>query len=403
MKFYLQFGYGMMEHCRSLISDWGGGTAILSPRDLTDKQLHSLAEGINSLPNGQVLLDPQFYLPRADHERLRSHRFWPAEYETGLFFQGAPLTRLLRALHDLNTSIGADQVILPGLVAARVDADWLSIQEMIVDEATTSMLPNSFFPTIALSADALRNEDQISTLIEWANHREVSGYYIVAEHPQGKYFVEDPIWLANLLDLCAALRLRGAKVIIGYCNQQMLIASCAKVTAIASGTWMNVRSFATEKFRAAYEEEIKQRATWYYCPQALSEYKIPFLDVANRLGLLDQMRPHDEMRSHFADSLFTGAQPTAVGFTEQAAFRHFLQCLKVQTNKAETNTFDTTLARHETILTDAESLLRKLRSGGVSGQLRDFADTIDVNRAALNLFANTRGLTLRRQWASIPD
>ncbi len=66
----------------------------------------------------------------------------------------------------------------------------------------------------------------------------------------------------------------------------MLIASVAKVDAIASGTWMNLRSFPPAKFRASYDDEIKQRAIWYYCPQALSEYKLFYLDIAKKLGKL---------------------------------------------------------------------------------------------------------------------
>ncbi len=42
MNLYLQLGHGMMEHCRHLISRWGGGTVILSPRDLSPDQLPSI-------------------------------------------------------------------------------------------------------------------------------------------------------------------------------------------------------------------------------------------------------------------------------------------------------------------------------------------------------------------------
>ena len=43
VEIYLQFGYGMMEHCRSLFSKWEAGTAILSPRDLNPEQLVRLS------------------------------------------------------------------------------------------------------------------------------------------------------------------------------------------------------------------------------------------------------------------------------------------------------------------------------------------------------------------------
>jgi hypothetical protein len=121
MELYLQFGYGMMEHCRHLVTEWGGGTAVLSPRDLTDEQLHRLSNALRALPNGNVLLDPQFYLPHADHERLCEHAFWPDNYSTNSFFAGAALNQLLTQLLQLNQSLGYSSFILPGLLATAVD------------------------------------------------------------------------------------------------------------------------------------------------------------------------------------------------------------------------------------------------------------------------------------------
>ena len=401
MDLYLQFGYGMMEHCRALIEQWRGGTAILSPRDLTPEQLGRLGKSLCELPGGAVLLDPQVYIPRADHERLRSHAFWPQDYETGVFWQGPPLTRLLETLFATNDAIGTRAVILPGLLASAIDDDWLTIQDQVLAEARAIGSGRRLLVTIALSADALRYPEGVTRLIDQAAYWEADGHYIVAEHPNGKYLVDDPNWLANVIDLAAALRMSGCEVIIGYSNQQMLIAGCAKATAIASGTWMNVRSFPPDKFRAAYDEEIKQRAIWYYAPGTLSEYKVPFLDIAHRQGVMAHLAPSPAIGSQHAGRLFAGALPSSAGFTEQAAFRHFLHCLRAQALEAVADTFDETVERHETLLNEAEDVLRAVTAVGVRGQLRDFTEIIDVNRAALELFKRTRGPTLRRAWARL--
>src|SRR5687767_10447433 len=134
MDLYLQFGYGMMEHCRHLLNRWQGGTVVLSPRDLTDRQLRSLSTEVTELKNGRVLLDSQLYLPHADHERLCSHSYWPTDYETGSFFDGAPLRRLVDALCELNQAVSSSAVILPGLLATRVDDPWLATQEQVLKE-----------------------------------------------------------------------------------------------------------------------------------------------------------------------------------------------------------------------------------------------------------------------------
>jgi hypothetical protein len=181
----------------------------------------------------------------------------------------------------------------------------------------------------------------------------------------------------------------------------MLAANAAQVNAIASGTWMNVRSFPPEKFNATYEDEIRQRATWYYCPQAFSEYKIPFLEIAQRLGILNLMAPSPELDGGYATALFSGAQPSTIGFGEQAAFRHYLHALHKQVRLTNRESFDSAVADYETSLTAAETLLTRLRAANIHGQLRDFTEIVDVNRAGLGLFSALRGAVMRRQWNTL--
>jgi len=399
MELYLQLGFGMMEHCRHLLSKWKGGTVILSPRDMDDSQLSNLASDITNISNGKILLDPQFYLPHSDHERLCSHSFWPSDYDTNVFWQGSALKKLLENLFKLNQKLGCKDIILPGLLATSVDDSWLETQRAFLEEATSLKQSLRLYSTIALSADVTRDQNQITTILEVAEKWNPTGYYIVCEHPNGSYLVDDPNWLANVLDLCAGLKLRGSNVILGYCNQQMLIAATAKVNAICSGTWMNVRSFFPSKFSLTTEEEIRQRAKWYYCPDALSEYKIPFLDIAHRQHLLNNIATPADLNGGYVDPLFSGAQPSSVDWTEQAAFRHYLHSLRCQVLSAERQTFDDTVIEHESLLNTAESLLNMLAAAGIRGQKRDFQDIIDVNRAALSVLISTRGPMLRRKWS----
>ena len=400
MELYLQFGYGMMQHCRHLISEWGGGTVVLSPRDMSDNQLRTLSSEITDLTGGRILLDPQFYLPHADHKRLCSHDYWPSDYDTGTFFQSIKLRELLTKLRVLNLAIGAKEIILPGLLATEISDDWLQTERIILEVARELLRDQSLIATIALDADTTRNQDQIAFLLDGASSWGADGFYIVCEHPRGDYLVHDPNWLANVIDLAAGLRLSGAKVILGYCNHQMLAASVVRASAICSGTWMNVRSFPPDKFRSAYEEEIRQRATWYYCPQALSEYRVPFLDIAQRQGVLARMGPPPDLDGGYARHLFEGPQPTSVGFSEQLAFRHYLHALRGQVRKLENSSYDEARDSQNNLLDEAEDLLRTLSASGVRGQWRDFSESLDVNRAALSLLDSLRGSVLRRRWSS---
>lgn len=401
LELYLQFGYGMLEHSRQLIQRWGGGRVILSPRDLSVTQLVNVARDIRRL-GGEVLVDPQFYLPHSDHERLQSHDYWPSEYESTGFWSGTDLTQLLTRLSNLNQELGCTDFILPGVYASAIDGDWLARQGAVVVEASRYGFdsPNRI-ATVALSSEVTRDADQIHALLDEANNWDVGGFYLVCEHPRGDYLVTDPLWLANTIDLIAGFRLRGKRVIVGYCNQQMLIAACASATAIASGTWMNVRSFPPDKFREPYEDEVRQRRVWYYCPQALSEFRVTYLDIASRQGVLNRMATPAALASSYANVLFQGAQPTTVAFPEPLAFRHYLQCLRGQTAEARRQTFNATLEDQERQLDEAESLLSALHSAIVRGQHRDFSDAIDANRAALSVLQSDRGPLLNRYWDNL--
>ncbi len=401
MELHLQFGYGMMDHSRSLVGSWGGGTVILSPRDLDPGQLARLAADVTALPGGEVLLDPQFYLPDADHDRLTSHDFWPDQYASGTFWGGAELRTLIKKLVAKNGVLGCTAMILPGLYAERVDDDWIARQALVVEEGQASGEGLPLLVTVALGADAVRNNAEVDEVLAAAEAWNAWGVYLVCEHPRGDYLVSDATWMTNVVDLVAGLRLKGKHVFVGYCNHQMLALCCAGADAIASGTWMNVRSFPPAKFRAEYEDEIKQRAVWYYAPAALSEYKITYLDVAQKQGVLDLMRPDPEFSGVHAAPLFSGAQPSAVKWTEQAAFRHYLNVLSSQVASSRRSTFDDTVAAHEKLLDAAEAVLSSLHSVGVRGQLRDFKDSVDANRAALAVLRTSRGGILRRQWATL--
>lgn len=399
VELYLQFGYGMMEHCRFLVRQWGQGTVILSPRDLSSEQLQRLGKDVRGL-GGNVLIDPQVYSPGdTNHDRLIAQSFWP---ESGGCPTGAELHRCIEELIDLNIKAGARKLILPGLVAKRVDDDWLAFQQEVIEEMQRCDLRGmSPMLTIALSHDALRNDEQIQTLLDAMRKWDVPAIYLVCEHPNGDYLVTDVGWLANCADVIAGTRILGKEVVVGYCNHQMLIFACTGATAIASGTWMNVRSFNENKFKLQDDEEIKQRATWYYAPHLLSEYKISFLDLARKTGNLDMLRTPNDFGSSHAEELFTAPQPSLAGFTEQQAFRHYLHCIRYQAGHSIIGSFDETIDLHARQLDIAEVHLNSLHAAGIRGQKRDFLECIDVNRGALAYIKQTRGPVLRRKWSSL--
>lgn len=295
----------------------------------------------------------------------------------------------------MNSLVGASNIIVPGERGDTIDDLWLGSQEALL-RAARNVTDLPLIVTICLSSEAIRSTEQINLVVEQAEKLKVDGYYLILEHPGHDYFVVDPVWIANALDLTAGLCRLGAQVIVGYSNQQQLIFSCAGVYAIASGTWMNVRSFFPDKFRENYEKEVKRRTIWYYCPQALSEYTLPYLDIGFRLGLQNEFIPTP--RSKYAEIIVKSPMPSASGWSESLAFRHYLDTLHLQVDMASKDSFETTINCQREILDQASSFLELFTRNDIRGQTRDYSSAVDASRAALRALEKTHGALLKRSW-----
>jgi hypothetical protein len=158
MRFALQFGYGMMEHCRFLIGKWGSGDVILSPRDLSAERMVSFSREIREL-GGHTLLDPQLYVPDCDHTRLTGQSFWPRVPE--YWRDHAELRRVIGELLRLNSDVQAPLQIAPAPLASAITDDTLQAIDASVGELRRCGVPSErILATVALTSDAVRNEDR---------------------------------------------------------------------------------------------------------------------------------------------------------------------------------------------------------------------------------------------------
>ena len=401
MDLFLQFGYGMLKHTEELTNKWNGGTVILSPRDLKLDQMKNIQSKISN-NSGNVLLDPQFYLPRGDHKKLMDHDFWPDLYNTDNFFHSDKLPEMMKKIYyDYNLNISTSAFILPGLYLSEINEDWFALHELILNEASKLNPEIPVFATICLSSESVLSQESVHSLLENLETWNVDGFYIVPEHPRNDYLIVNPNWLLNLMDLCAGLKLLNKKVIVGYSTHQSLILGLAKIDAISSGTWINVRMFTEDKFNGKKEESVIKRTTWYYCPQALSEYQIDFLGIAHSLGILEKLKANEIFDSNYSEILFRGADPTTVNFSEREAFRHYLHCLHYQANNVVKDSFDSTYNALKLSLEAAQNMTDYFLLKGVRGKYRDFSNVLDSTVSAIDAFRAIRGLIYTHNWNSL--
>jgi hypothetical protein len=151
-----------------------------------------------------------------------------------------------------------------------------------------------------------------------------------------------------------------------------------------------------------YSVKQSRRTNWYYCPQALSEYKIEFLDIAAKQdGILFSMSPPDDMKNDYSDVLFCGALPSETNYNETSSFKHYLHCLKKQCENATCTNYSQTRDLFIITLKTAASIIMGLRKANIRGQNRDFSDVIDAIEAAVSLFDNDCGFVMDHEWDSL--
>ena len=399
MELFLQLGFGMKQHCKTLIQEWGHGSVILSPRDMSTVAMCEFTKTLSKI-GGVALLDPQFYNPHANHPGILQHANWDPESATEEVCSEEGVMTLVAKLKQENDSIGTAAFILPALFCRSASQDFLDHLAMVADvSARWDDKPR--YATICLSNDVVKSAEQLSMIADSAGEWDVDGYYVVAEHPSQSYLVDDPVWMTNYLRFCFELKLLGRQVVVGYTSPQMLLLACAKVDAIATGTWQNVRSFNIGKFDEPEPDAITRKKTWYYAPDTYGEYSIPFVQIAYQVGVLDKLKPSREFRYGYADLLFGDAPPQAVHFGDREAFLHYLSCMHRQAELCSLPTFGERVSYALSQLEQAKATNSELKSKGVSGQARDFSDIYDVNIAALKTFVHDSGFIADQNWTQM--
>ncbi len=398
MELFIQMGYQTSKLATEHLEDFGSGTVILSPMNIIPKNIGNYASKVHK-KNGSILVDPQLYYPRKVQKKLSEYAFWPQEDITAL--ESGQFDKVVYELSLLNKEIEADMFLLPSNTTNRVDHIWNRIQKTIIESAKKYMPDIELVHTIALSSDVVNDEMQIEKIISFVEEWDVEGVYIVCEHPQKYYLVDKPLWVSNIMSLAAGIKRQQKKVIVGYANHQLLCLALTKCDAIAAGNFLNLRWFKPEHFETITEPQPSRRAVWYYCPQALTEYKIPFLDIASRMNLLNRMEPPQIMKNTYSNMLFSGSLPSSTGFNEKESCRHYLYCLRKQCQNSVRETYKETRDAYLAMLGTAEQLLSGLGDKGIRGQDRDFTEICDVNRAAIAAFDMAYQFPLSCEWNNI--
>lgn len=400
MELFLQFGHGMKSLTIDLAKKWNGASVILSPRDMTPEQLVVWSKDFEKA-NVNCYFDPQCYCPKSEQKKLIQYEYWDCNLNTHLQNGDTTVDIQLKKIKSYNDIAKTKAYILPSILNP-YDEEWadrfMLQSKRYIESAHKIMQDKPIYATLALPKHfLLQNEATIEPVLQEIMEWDVDGYYVIAEALDKKYLVDNPMWLSNILHICAALKISGKKVIVGYCNHQMLPLALLKADAMASGTWLNVRSF-TNRFIDV--DEQKRKSTWVYYPEALSEYKLSFMDWAFNYGYLQSMKSGDKdfLDDNIKKIFNATVAPSTTGFNETDAFKHYLCCLRHQVALLDKESYKASFDSYEMVLETAEREIERLEKAGVYAQARSFRDVIDVNRAAIAQLDKNHGFALNMSW-----
>ena len=398
MELYLQLGHGMQGMSMELIENWKSGTVIISPVNITQDKLENFSNKIHSV-GGDVLFDPQMFYPKEGPVKLQAYDYWPAEDVS--ITSDQEHVNICRELLRINNSIDSKYILLPGIEMREDKFDYgiNLIKNSLASFKNKTTKP--LFATLCLYPETTRNSASIEILIEFLKDIDVNGYYIVPHSSNNEYIVSDVSWSIGMLKLLTCLKLLSKKVIVGYSNHQGLVYSLANVDAIASGTYMNTRSFVPSKFKSPKDDDVKHKSTWYYLPTAFTEYKAALLDVAMQRGYLSDFNLQGDFVNPYSEMLFKGAMPSSTNYKETNSFKHYLHCLRVQCKTLTLDTYKETFDTYEFLLNNAENQIKNIKLHGMSGQNRDFTPGIEANRIAMCANDEDYGFRLQLDWQNI--
>lgn len=404
MELYLQFGYGMKQMAINLSKKWKGSNVILSPRDIKEEKLGDWSRELKSA-GAKLYFDPQCYFPKSTHKNLSTYKYWNNSLSTHINTVDSYSDTLIKQVNEYNEIAGTKEFIIPSVMNSYDDSwlgKWDYLSEQLINSSNKLVIEKKKLLTIALPKEfLLQQEAEINKFILICEKKNVDGFYIIAEpeNKSGTIFIDNPLWMQNYMNIVGALKLLDKKIVVGYANQQHLMLSSAKIDAIATGSYLNVRQF-TNKFETK-DGVIMRKSVWYYHPDSLSEYKVSFLDAAYNLNVLDKLQPQKEFNNSYINSIFSGIMPSATKFNESFAFMHYLDSMKRQVEILSLPTYEKTLNINELILINAKNKINELEMNGIFGQARSFRDIIEVNLSGLRALDNSQGLKLKLDWNNL--
>jgi hypothetical protein len=290
MKVYHQLGHNYKWNLKSILFDMSGDGLIVGPRYLPKKR----AQKISSETGKVTLFDPQFYIPGTSRGHLATYDFYPdvlaegfstAGYEGEIAQEGA--ARCL-AFQDAGNF---DAMIVPTRYVEGSPSNFTQAQTELfvrpfIDNYVSSGYERPLLLQVIINDLMLKDDLWMAGLLNWAtSFDEIQGIYLIFKRDIAQKQIVDVGVLLGMMRTVSALRKSGLEVIVGYVNIEALLLSLAGPTAVATGSYENLRMFSLRAFEDQDDRKQQGPTPRVYSPLLCQWIEYPYVDAMRQLGV----------------------------------------------------------------------------------------------------------------------
>jgi len=224
---------------------------ILSPINREPHEMRTFIPKARKVGVEDVVLDPQFYFPRAVRGKLGTHSYFPKDFDTADYSSDAWWAEVVGNLCKEGSDLEVDAIATPTLYPKQWnDGFWArslkNFQEMKTAlQSTTSVRP---ICTVFVSISAIQSNEEVLRLASMISDSEARDYLIILVTD-----VEPRREILDSLGLCGAMQLihllsQKAKVTVSHSGSDVLLFKVAGASNCATGKFFNLRRFTTARF-----------------------------------------------------------------------------------------------------------------------------------------------------------
>ena len=391
VRLYHQLGHRYTWSLSSLQDDNCGDGAIIAPRYMAPAKVTAL----NSTLRRKSFFDPQFFLPGTSRGKLTEYDFFPAivadgfsstEYGEEAARESAELCLGFQEQNDF------EYLVIPTRVDENTPSKYIESQmELFVHPFLAAYRDldsqQEILLQLILSDRMLKDEAYRAAILNWVTSlEELAGVYLIVHRPPGRKQLQDIDLLLAMLMMTSALRRAGLEVVLGYLNSEALPLLVADPTAVATGSYENLRIFSIRAFEDAGSTTMRGPNARVYVPRLCQWIEYPYVDAVKRVipdvaEFFEESPYHVEMFKPSYNWHFTKPEP----------YKHYFYVFSRQFRElASLHGIDRFDAVVETI-ERARAEFRQLADSGIVFGVDNDDQHVAIWLTALNLFRRERG------------